>query len=74
MRTTFAAPSFAWQSGSETFTQAVPPAMWKRVSVSTPIQWCEGLYLTWACSDANVPQQHSPNVIGFLAELLGPVS
>ena len=70
MRTTFAAPSFVWQSGSETCTQSVPPTMWKRVSVSTPIQWCEGLYLTWGCADAEV-SQHSPTVLGFLAERLG---
>ena len=69
MRTAFTAPSFAWQSNSRASTQLSPPAMWKRVSVSTPIQWCEGLYLTWACAEAVVPQ-HSPTVVGFLAELL----
>jgi len=64
MRTAFTAPSFV-----QGLTQLSPPAMWKRVSVSTPIQWCEGLYLTWACAEAVVPQ-HSPTVVGFLAELL----
>jgi hypothetical protein len=43
--------------------------MWKRVSVSTPIQWCEGLYLTWAFSQTENPQ-HSNEVVGFLAERL----
>jgi hypothetical protein len=70
MRTTFAAPSFAWQSGSKTYTQSVPLAMWKRVPVSTPIRWCEGLYLTWAPGDAD-NSHRSPTAVGFLAERLG---